>query len=206
MPPIARVWSHEGGPPAGFHRLRPLWTYEHLGTIDLVQSAVTRPLVRDPFLVAADAHGERLALDAGHGAHAGNFQQIRNVSSSMLATNTYLDSMGTKASLPAGRPSVERSSRYRKIRNGILAAQRGFPENPRADGRRHDQAAVRFSTVSLARPLKPLRGKLSSPSRTGLSRNGYLSNIAQSAVIVAPSPHAYVARPPPSSPRARSRR
>src|SRR5262245_29077341 len=64
VPPIARVGTHLSWPAAGLPRLCPFGTDKDVRTIDLIDGAVTRPLVWDVRLTAANAQGEGLSLDA----------------------------------------------------------------------------------------------------------------------------------------------
>src|SRR5712691_276201 len=76
VPPIAGVWPDLAGPAAQLDRLCPRSADQHVRPLDLVEGAVTRPLVRDLLFLAADAHGEGFAFGAGDGLHAGHLEQI----------------------------------------------------------------------------------------------------------------------------------
>src|SRR6266571_5425148 len=77
--PIAGVWPDLARPAAQLDRLCPRSADQHVRTIDLVEGAVTRPLVCDLPFLAADAHGEGFALGAGDGLHARHLQKIGDV-------------------------------------------------------------------------------------------------------------------------------
>ena len=74
VPPIACVGAHLSWPAAGLPRLCPFGTDKDVRTIDLIDGAVTRPLVWDVRLTAANAQGEGLSLDACGGMYSRNVE------------------------------------------------------------------------------------------------------------------------------------
>src|SRR5215831_6149583 len=74
VPPIACVGAHLSWPAAGLPRLCPFGTDKDVRTIDLIDGAVTRPLVWDVPLTATNAQGEGLSLDACGGMYSRNVE------------------------------------------------------------------------------------------------------------------------------------
>ena len=75
MPPLAGVGSDLAQPVAQCDRLGPLRAAQHVRSIDLVEGAVPRSLMRDLVLRAADAHRKGGVLHAGDGPHPRDLEQ-----------------------------------------------------------------------------------------------------------------------------------
>src|SRR6266516_3291671 len=80
-PPSSKADAAHAGrrPPASFYPLRPLGAGKHLGSVDFVQSRITRSIMRHSFLLPAKADGKWFALNSRDSAHTRNFQQIQHV-------------------------------------------------------------------------------------------------------------------------------
>jgi len=76
MPAIAGIRTHMARPAAEFNRLGPFRADQDVRTVDVVDGAVARAVVRDLLLGAADAQDERLPLQARDRVYAGNLEKI----------------------------------------------------------------------------------------------------------------------------------
>src|SRR6516225_4905964 len=64
VPPVAGVGAHLAGPAPRFRGLRPFAAYKHMRPVYLINRSVTRAILRDALLLAADIEDERLAACA----------------------------------------------------------------------------------------------------------------------------------------------
>src|SRR5215472_10287578 len=77
---VLRVRPYLAGPASLVHGAGPCGAHQHLGTLHLVERAVRRLVLDDDrATLAADDHGERLALEPRDRDDAGYLQQERHV-------------------------------------------------------------------------------------------------------------------------------
>ena len=72
VPTIVSIWANVTRPTARLNRPGPLRADEHVRAVDLVNRAVTGPLVLNTLLLAADAYQERLAFEPRDCMHTRN--------------------------------------------------------------------------------------------------------------------------------------
>lgn len=76
MPPIAGVRTYLAGPAADFGSLRPFAAYQNVRTVDFIEGAIPRAVLRDALFFAADIQNERFTLHARRSMHARHLQEI----------------------------------------------------------------------------------------------------------------------------------